>query len=101
MTGRKPGPFAAVTRRRDDATRLRDRGRYVAECAFCECPVGCACDGEGCACGTRKPRVSLEGVVAAYWDELSRTAQRQHVGLWLEAWGRAIARRETGKANEE
>ena len=39
----------------NDDTRLRDRkGRLVKECAFCNCPDGCACDGEGCACGTSK-----------------------------------------------
>lgn len=41
--------------KRDDSTRLRSRkGQYVAECAFCECPDGCACDGHGCPCGTTK-----------------------------------------------
>lgn len=33
----------------------RDRkGQYVAECAYCSCPDGCACDGNGCGCGTSK-----------------------------------------------
>lgn len=42
-------------RLRTDETRLRARdGHYVAECKFCECPDGCACDGEGCSCGTSK-----------------------------------------------
>lgn len=39
---------------------LRNRqGRYAAECTFCDCPDGCGCDGEGCACGTKK---KLKGV---------------------------------------
>lgn len=40
--------------KRSDDTRLRTRkGKYAAECTFCYCPDGCACEGD-CACGHMK-----------------------------------------------
>lgn len=40
---------------RTDDTRLRNRkGQYSAECKFCYCPDGCACEGD-CYCGDMKP----------------------------------------------
>lgn len=51
-----PQNFATVK------VRLRDRkGRYAEECDYCGCPAGCACDGEGCACGTTKPKAKRKG----------------------------------------
>lgn len=57
-----------TTNKATDHTNLRDRkGRYSKECAFCGCPDGCACDGEGCPCGTDKKRGAsrLSAMVAA------------------------------------
>lgn len=49
--------------KRADDTRLRTKsGKYVAECDFCYCPEGCACDlMHPCGCGNPKPRCQLCG----------------------------------------
>lgn len=37
------------------------------------------------------PRVTLAEIFAAYWAEMTPESRKRHVGLWLTAWGKAIA----------
>jgi len=72
----------------DDSARLRTRaGRYAAECIYCPCPIGCACDGLGCPCGVAKPeRKRRRDRCDVCHDDLDREAQAAASCLVSSAW---------------